>query len=96
MGFKFKNYVDKIAKSLIIYKFFITKNNYSKLNSLKKPNMIIKKLITIITAFFMFQAILTISADNVCTFHQGGQIFSLVSLQQSTPYTIYMNSRQHI
>ena len=42
--------------------------------------MIIKKLITIITAFFMFQAILTISADNVCTFHQGGQIFSLVSL----------------
>jgi hypothetical protein len=45
---------------------------------------------------FLLYAVKTISPDNVCTFHKGAQLFSLVYLQESSPYTINMNSKQHI
>ena len=45
--------------------------------------------------YFIFIALIyvvrTLSPDNVCTFHIGGKLFSLIYLEKSEPYEIEVN-----
>lgn len=63
---------------------------------MKITHSVCSLLSLIILNCLLISTVKTLSPDNVCTFHIGGKLFSLIYLQKPTPYTYELDDNNTV